>query len=59
MTAEPGNISSSQAKFRKTISEEGIEAKRLSGEISCAECKRSKLKCDKVRIFRLMTFHTY
>ncbi|EPQ52662.1 hypothetical protein GLOTRDRAFT_46721 [Gloeophyllum trabeum ATCC 11539] len=27
--------------------QEEIHAKRLRGELSCAECKRSKLKCDK------------
>ncbi|KZP21364.1 hypothetical protein FIBSPDRAFT_740823, partial [Athelia psychrophila] len=31
----------------KLTSDEEIELKRSRGEISCAECRRSKLKCDK------------
>ncbi|KAL4249924.1 hypothetical protein ABKN59_002007 [Abortiporus biennis] len=32
---------------RKQTSEEDLELKRARGEISCAECRRLKLKCDK------------
>ncbi|KIM68627.1 hypothetical protein SCLCIDRAFT_13431 [Scleroderma citrinum Foug A] len=32
---------------RKVSSEEEIELKRARGELSCAECRRLKLKCDK------------
>ncbi|KZP16989.1 hypothetical protein FIBSPDRAFT_747810 [Athelia psychrophila] len=46
MPADPRNTSSAR-KSRKLASEEDIELKRSCGEISCAECKRSKLKCDK------------
>ncbi|KZP04803.1 hypothetical protein FIBSPDRAFT_940817 [Athelia psychrophila] len=46
MPADPRYTSSSR-KTRKLASEEDIELKRSCGEISCAECKRSKLKCDK------------
>ncbi|EMD39103.1 hypothetical protein CERSUDRAFT_112795 [Gelatoporia subvermispora B] len=41
MPAEPRRNS------RKITSEEDIELKRSRGEISCAECRRLKLKCDK------------
>ncbi|KAI0079109.1 hypothetical protein K474DRAFT_1659611 [Panus rudis PR-1116 ss-1] len=41
MPAEPRRNS------RKLTSEEDIELKRARGEISCAECRRLKLKCDK------------
>ncbi|KAG2754657.1 hypothetical protein P692DRAFT_20950168 [Suillus brevipes Sb2] len=32
---------------RKVVNEEETELKRARGEISCAECRRLKLKCDK------------
>ncbi|KAI8996461.1 fungal-specific transcription factor domain-containing protein [Trametes punicea] len=32
---------------RKTSTDDEIELKRARGEISCAECRRLKLKCDK------------
>ncbi|OBZ73747.1 putative transcriptional regulatory protein C1F7.11c [Grifola frondosa] len=32
---------------RKVSNDEDIEIKRARGEISCAECRRLKLKCDK------------
>ncbi|KAG2369905.1 hypothetical protein BDR07DRAFT_1266057 [Suillus spraguei] len=32
---------------RKAVNEEETELKRARGEISCAECRRLKLKCDK------------
>lgn len=48
-----------QARQRKTLSshrlsskvtiEADIAEKRARGELTCAECKRLKLKCDKVR----------
>ncbi|KZP30137.1 hypothetical protein FIBSPDRAFT_908140 [Athelia psychrophila] len=37
----------SSSRRGKILSEEEIESKRARGEITCAECKRSKLKCDK------------
>ncbi|KAG8218750.1 hypothetical protein J3R82DRAFT_4423 [Butyriboletus roseoflavus] len=37
----------SRRQFRKVMTEEEIELKRARGEISCAECRRLKLKCDK------------
>ncbi|KAG9317567.1 hypothetical protein JVU11DRAFT_1775 [Chiua virens] len=37
----------SRRQFRKVSTEEEIELKRARGEISCAECRRLKLKCDK------------
>ncbi|KZP18367.1 hypothetical protein FIBSPDRAFT_745533 [Athelia psychrophila] len=50
MPADHKNPSSCRrASRRKLTSDEEIELKRsrARGEISCAECKRSKLKCDK------------
>ncbi|KAI0741388.1 fungal-specific transcription factor domain-containing protein [Daedaleopsis nitida] len=41
MPAEPRRSS------RKTSNDDEIELKRARGEISCAECRRLKLKCDK------------
>ncbi|KAH7887837.1 fungal-specific transcription factor domain-containing protein [Phlebopus sp. FC_14] len=41
----PSNIS--RRPYRKVSTEEEIELKRARGEISCAECRRLKLKCDK------------
>ncbi|TBU24176.1 fungal-specific transcription factor domain-containing protein [Dichomitus squalens] len=41
MPAEPRRNS------RKLTSDDDIELKRARGEISCAECRRLKLKCDK------------
>ncbi|KAI0730863.1 fungal-specific transcription factor domain-containing protein [Earliella scabrosa] len=41
MPAEPRRTS------RKASAEDDIELKRARGEISCAECRRLKLKCDK------------
>ncbi|KAI0794297.1 fungal-specific transcription factor domain-containing protein [Fomes fomentarius] len=41
MPAEPRRNS------RKASADEDIELKRARGEISCAECRRLKLKCDK------------
>ncbi|KAH7916204.1 fungal-specific transcription factor domain-containing protein [Hygrophoropsis aurantiaca] len=39
--------SASRRTSRKISTEEDIELKRARGEISCAECRRLKLKCDK------------
>lgn len=36
-----------RAASRKVANEEETELKRARGEISCAECRRLKLKCDK------------
>ncbi|KZP18375.1 hypothetical protein FIBSPDRAFT_829421 [Athelia psychrophila] len=47
MPADPKNPSSSRRASRKLTSDEEIKLKRSCGEISCAECRRSKLKCDK------------
>ncbi|KZP21367.1 hypothetical protein FIBSPDRAFT_825911 [Athelia psychrophila] len=48
MPVDPRNTSSPRrASNRKLTSDEEIELKRSRGEISCAECRRSKLKCDK------------
>ncbi|TRM70061.1 fungal-specific transcription factor domain-containing protein [Schizophyllum amplum] len=46
----PDNAKASPARKRKQLSEEeqrDIETKRLRGELSCAECRRLKLLCDK------------
>ncbi|KZP20101.1 hypothetical protein FIBSPDRAFT_790059 [Athelia psychrophila] len=48
MPVDPKNPSnSSRRASKKLISDGEIELKRFRGEISCAECRRSKLKCDK------------
>ncbi|KAF7976905.1 hypothetical protein HWV62_5292 [Athelia sp. TMB] len=49
MPVDPRSTSASRISSGKLASEEEIELKRARGEISCAECRRSKLKCDKVR----------
>lgn len=36
----------------KPLLEEDVVTKRARGEISCAECKRLKLKCDKVNCIK-------
>ncbi|TCD68013.1 hypothetical protein EIP91_011624 [Steccherinum ochraceum] len=43
----PAERPESRRTSRKLISDEEIELKRAKGEISCAECRRLKLKCDK------------
>lgn len=53
MPAEPRNTSASRKNTRKVAYEEELESKRSRGEVSCAECKRSKLKCDKVGSYHL------
>ncbi|KAI0343340.1 hypothetical protein BDW22DRAFT_1374694 [Trametopsis cervina] len=37
----------SRRNSRKPSNDEDVELKRARGEISCAECRRLKLKCDK------------
>ncbi|KAI0091551.1 fungal-specific transcription factor domain-containing protein [Irpex rosettiformis] len=41
MPPEPRRVS------RKATNDDDVELKRARGEISCAECRRLKLKCDK------------
>ncbi|KAG0709529.1 fungal-specific transcription factor domain-containing protein [Suillus ampliporus] len=40
-------LNTSRRLSRKVANEEETELKRARGEISCAECRRLKLKCDK------------
>ncbi|KAG1874537.1 fungal-specific transcription factor domain-containing protein [Suillus subalutaceus] len=40
-------LNASRRTSRKVANEEETELKRARGEISCAECRRLKLKCDK------------
>ncbi|KZP18363.1 hypothetical protein FIBSPDRAFT_933487 [Athelia psychrophila] len=47
MPADHKNSSSARRASRKLTSDEETELKRSRGEVSCAECRRSKLKCDK------------
>lgn len=49
----PRDITAPRRTSRKLTKEEELELKRARGELSCAECKRLKLKCDKVRQFSL------
>ncbi|PCH44570.1 hypothetical protein WOLCODRAFT_26859 [Wolfiporia cocos MD-104 SS10] len=46
MPAERG-VESRRAARKASNNEDEIEVKRARGEISCAECRRLKLKCDK------------
>ncbi|KAI3612460.1 hypothetical protein WG66_009912 [Moniliophthora roreri] len=46
MPPDPSHSQSRRA-IRKTSHDEDLEARRSRGEISCAECRRLKLKCDK------------
>ncbi|KAG9219101.1 hypothetical protein CCMSSC00406_0001511 [Pleurotus cornucopiae] len=43
----PTDSAASRRVSRKATNEEDIDARRARGEISCAECRRLKLKCDK------------
>ncbi|KII94752.1 hypothetical protein PLICRDRAFT_96595 [Plicaturopsis crispa FD-325 SS-3] len=43
----PRNAAASRRSFRKLSTDEEIDIRRARGEISCAECRRLKLKCDK------------
>lgn len=43
----PTDSGSSRRSFRKISTEEESEVRRARGEISCAECRRLKLRCDK------------
>ncbi|KZP32860.1 hypothetical protein FIBSPDRAFT_924875 [Athelia psychrophila] len=48
MPADPRlNSAASRRTLRTLSSEQEAEIKRARGDISCAECKRLKLKCDK------------
>ncbi|KZP06065.1 hypothetical protein FIBSPDRAFT_331427 [Athelia psychrophila] len=47
MPAEPKNTSSSRRNVSRKLTSNEEDLKRSRGEISCAECRRSKLKCDK------------
>ncbi|KAF9226456.1 hypothetical protein BS17DRAFT_748181 [Gyrodon lividus] len=46
-TSKNITLNASRRAFRKISTEEEIELKRVRGEISCAECRRLKLRCDK------------
>ncbi|KAG6835639.1 hypothetical protein H0H93_016270 [Arthromyces matolae] len=54
MPVDPTRSSSSRRPQRKISEEEAkeIELKRIKGELSCAECRRLKLRCDKKEFFR-------
>ncbi|KAF9030945.1 hypothetical protein BDZ89DRAFT_1064266 [Hymenopellis radicata] len=43
----PADTSSNRRTSRKHSTSDDIDVRRARGEISCAECKRLKLKCDK------------
>ncbi|RDB22452.1 putative transcriptional regulatory protein C1F7.11c [Hypsizygus marmoreus] len=48
MPADPSHLQhGSRRASRKITSEDEIDLRRARGEISCAECRRLKLKCDK------------
>ncbi|KAF5372365.1 hypothetical protein D9615_009254 [Tricholomella constricta] len=49
MPPDPTRASSTRRTQRKITEEElkDIELKRIRGELSCAECRRLKLRCDK------------
>ncbi|KAF9819342.1 hypothetical protein IEO21_02230 [Rhodonia placenta] len=47
MPAERGTETRRAARKQSSPNDEEIEVKRARGEISCAECRRLKLKCDK------------
>ncbi|GLB33705.1 putative fungal specific transcription factor [Lyophyllum shimeji] len=49
MPSEPSYLAQSAAHrvSRKLTSDDEIDIRRSRGEISCAECRRLKLKCDK------------
>ncbi|KAF7979231.1 hypothetical protein HWV62_43194 [Athelia sp. TMB] len=56
MPADPRAPSSSRRPTRNSIFEDTVETKRARGELSCAECKRAKLKCDK-RLYSAWMFN--
>ncbi|KAF8895930.1 hypothetical protein CPB85DRAFT_1229714 [Mucidula mucida] len=43
----PADPSSNRRTSRKHSTDDDIDVRRARGEISCAECRRLKLKCDK------------
>ncbi|KAF8229501.1 hypothetical protein L208DRAFT_1480574 [Tricholoma matsutake] len=50
MPVDPTRASTSSRRSQKKVTEEElkeIELKRIRGELSCAECRRLKLRCDK------------
>ncbi|KAF9482496.1 hypothetical protein BDN70DRAFT_875065 [Pholiota conissans] len=47
MPADPSHNPLNRRATRKLTSEEEVDSRRARGEISCAECRRLKLKCDK------------
>ncbi|KZP20102.1 hypothetical protein FIBSPDRAFT_1045158 [Athelia psychrophila] len=48
MPVDPTDPSTSSRRASKKLTSDGeTELKRSRGEVSCAECRRSKLKCDK------------
>ncbi|KAL4081790.1 fungal-specific transcription factor domain-containing protein [Scleroderma yunnanense] len=46
-TTKSTTLNAARRSSRKFSSSEEIELKRVRGELSCAECRRLKLKCDK------------
>lgn len=47
MPAESSHHTHARRASRKLTTDEEIDIRRARGEISCAECRRLKLKCDK------------
>ncbi|KAF8974208.1 fungal-specific transcription factor domain-containing protein [Flammula alnicola] len=47
MPADPSHTPMNRRVNRKLASDEEIDSRRARGEISCAECRRLKLKCDR------------
>lgn len=48
MSYDTRNNGPHKRNSRKLNKEEEVELRRSRGELSCTECKRLKLKCDKV-----------
>ncbi|GAW07669.1 hypothetical protein LENED_009676 [Lentinula edodes] len=47
MPADSSHNPQARRNSRKHASEDDIDVRRARGEVSCAECRRLKLKCDK------------
>lgn len=47
MPADPSHNPGNRRASRKLTIEEEVDSRRARGELSCAECRRLKLKCDK------------
>ncbi|KAF5393704.1 hypothetical protein D9757_000116 [Collybiopsis confluens] len=47
MPPDPPHNQHARRVSRKHVSEDDIDIRRARGEVSCAECRRLKLKCDK------------